>query len=366
MRLLPEDKSLGWTRYVWLIYSLGLFVQPWITGEVADWLIAGGTMAIFMPLYFGGFWLHGRKVLWVIAALVALGLVASPINSAAASMFIYAAGFLGQVGRPAIGARYLVAILALLALETWLVGIPRYAWVWAALFTAIVGGINIHFCEVARNQSKLRLAHEEVERLATMAERERIARDLHDVLGHTLSLITIKAGLAKRLAGADPARAAAEVGEIEEIARDALAEVRRAVEGYRFLSLGAEVAKAKVALAAAGVELECRTAPYDLSAAVESAVALALREGVTNVVRHAGAQTCCVSFRQAEGEFRLEVSDDGHGGTAPEGSGLAGMRERIGALGGTVERDGRRGTRLTIALPLTDGLTRGEARVAAR
>lgn len=364
MRLLPEDKSLGWTRYVWLVYSLGLFIQPAITGRAADWALATGAMAVFLPLYFLGFWLHGSRVLWVVAALVGLGLVAAPLNSGGASFFIYGAAYLGQVGRPAMGARYLVVILALIALEHYLVGIPRYGWAWGMLFSVLVGGINIHFSEVGRNQAKLRLAHDEVERLATMAERERIARDLHDVLGHTLSLITIKAGLAKRLSADDPARAAVEIGEVEEIARNALAEVRRAVEGYRFLSLGAEVAKAKLALAAAGVEFECRTGPYDLSAEAESAVALALREGVTNVVRHAGAERCRVSYRQAAGEFRLEVRDDGRGGEAPEGSGLAGMRERIGALGGTVERDGERGTRLAVTLPLEE--IAGPAEAAAR
>jgi len=361
MRLLPEDKSLGWTRYVWLVYSLGLFIQPLITGKAADWLLVSGVMIVFLPLYFVGFWLHGRKVLWVVGGLVVLGLAVAPLNPGGSTFFIYAAAYLGQVGRPALGVRYLAAILALVALETWLVGIPRYSWVWGMLFTGIVGGINIHFGEVGRSQAKLRLAHDEVERLATMAERERIARDLHDVLGHTLSLITIKAGLAKRLSAEDPVRAAVEIDEIETIARDALAEVRRAVEGYRFLSLGAEVAKAKVALAAAGVELECQTGPYDLSAEAESAVALALREGVTNVVRHARAEHCRVSLRQADGEFQLVVGDDGRGGQAPDGSGLAGMRERIGALGGTVTRDGSKGTRLTVDLPLAGEARRVEA-----
>lgn len=361
MRLLPKDPSLGWTRYVWLVYSLPLFVQPVVSGRPRDGLMAIGVFAVFLPLYFRGFWLQGRRLLAVMAAILLLGCLYAPINSSAVVFFIYAAGFLGQVGRPAVGVRYLAVILLVLGLEAWLVGIPNYAWIWGMLFSLIVGGINIHFCEVSRNQAKLRLAHEEVERLATMAERERIARDLHDVLGHTLSLITIKSGLAARLARKDPERAEGEMREVETIARDALAEVRQAVQGFRFLSLGAEIAKAKVALAAAGVELSCKPGPFDLDADAESAVALALREAVTNVVRHARAHRCSIGFWQAHGEFQLEVDDDGVGGEHAEGNGLAGMRERIEALGGTVVRDGSRGTRVSVRLPVHLDAARPEA-----
>ncbi len=352
MRLLPKDPSLGWTRYVWLVYSLPLFIQPLASGRLNDWLLTIGIFAVFLPLYFRGYWLKGRALLATMAAILLLGCLYAPFNSSATVFFIYAAGFLGQVGRPAIGLRYLAVILLVLGLEAWLIGIPNYAWIWGLLFTLIIGGINIHFCEVSRNQAKLRLAQEEVEKLATTAERERIARDLHDVLGHTLSLITIKSGLAARLVGKDTERAESEMREVETIARDALAEVRQTVQGFRFLSLGAEMAKAKVALAAAGVEVTCRPGPFDLDAEAESAVALALRESVTNVVRHAKAHNCSIRFSQARGEFELEVDDDGVGGEPTEGSGLAGMRERIEAVGGTVDRDGTRGTRVRVRLPV--------------
>ncbi len=362
MPLLPKDRSLGWTRYVWLIYLVPMFIEPVVTGTAGDWLIASISVALFLPLYFLGFWLTGRRLLVLIGVVVALAGVVAPLNPGGAVFFIYAASFLGQLGPPKVGVRYLVPILAILLLEAWIVGFPRYSWVWASIFTLIVGGINMHFADAARRQAKLKLAHDEVERLATMAERERIARDLHDVLGHTLSLITIKAGLAARLADDVPQRAAREMIEVEKISRSALAEVRRAVEGYRFLSLGAEVARAKVALAAAGVEYTVETSPYDLDAEVESAVSLALREGVTNVVRHAGADWCTIRFGQADGAFRLEVVDDGRGGASKEGHGLAGMRERIEALGGNVVCDRSRGTRLAVVVPLGDSpVTQREA-----
>jgi two-component system, NarL family, sensor histidine kinase DesK len=352
MRLLPEDRAQGWTRYVWLVYVVFMFVQPALSGRALDWVLTSLAVALFLPLYFAGYWLCGRRLLPVMAAIVVLGLVFAPLNAGAACFFIYGAGFAGRAGRPAAAVRYVAVVVVLVALEAWLIGIPGYSWVWGILFSIIVGGINIHFAEASRNQAKLRLAHEEVERLATAAERERIARDLHDVLGHTLSLITIKAGLAARLAASDAGRAEREMRDVEEISRTALGEVRHAVQGYRFLGLGAELTKAKVALAAAGVELEVVSGPYDLSAEAESAVALALREAVTNVVRHARAHSCSVTYRQTAGEFRLEVVDDGRGGSAPEGNGLAGMRERIEGLGGSVAREVGRGTRLEVMLPL--------------
>jgi two-component system sensor histidine kinase DesK len=352
MRLLPKDPSLGWTRYVWLVYSLPMLAQPILSGRPRDWLLVVGAFAVFLPLYFRGFWLKGRKLLPVMAAILLLGCLYAPINSSATVFFIYAASFLGHVGRPAVGARYLAGILLVLGLEAWLVGIPNQAWIWGMVFSLIIGGINMHFAEVSRNQAKLRLAHEEVERLATTAERERIARDLHDLLGHTLSLITIKSGLAARLARKAPERAEDEMRQVETIARDALSEVRQAVRGFRSLSLGAETAKAKVALAAAGVELSYEPGPFDLDADAESAAALALREAVTNVVRHARAHGCTIRFSQSGGEFRLDVDDDGTGGVYAEGNGLAGMRERIEALGGEVVVDGSRGTRICVRLPV--------------
>ncbi len=361
MQLLPRDRELGWTRYVWLVYLVPVFFHPVMSGSGRDWAIAAGSAALLVPLYFLGYWCTGRRLLAVIAGITLLGILTAPLNSGAAGYFIYAASFVGRLGRPRVGVRYLLAILSILLLEAWLVGFPYRSWIWAAAFTLIVGGINIHFSDAARRQAKLKLAHDEVERLATMAERERIARDLHDVLGHTLSLITIKAGLAARLAEEDPARTRREVEEIEEIARSALGDVRRTVSGYRYLSLGAEVARAKVALAAAGIDTEVRPSPFDLDAERESALALALREGVTNVVRHSGAESCRIGFRQADGRFELEIVDDGRGGDSPEGNGLAGMRERIAALGGTVMRDGSRGTRLGIEVPLDPATPRREA-----
>jgi two-component system sensor histidine kinase DesK len=207
----------------------------------------------------------------------------------------------------------------------------------ALFFTPVIGATSIFDVERERASQRLLRADAEIERLATIAERERIARDLHDLLGHTLSVIVLKSELAARLITADPDRAVAEVHDIERIGREALGEVRAAVTGYRSRGLGAELDGAGVALQAAGVDVEVHADPTALGPEQESALAMALREAVTNVVRHADAQRATISITTVAGKVRLEVADDGRGISGQEGSGLTGMRERINALGGHVD-----------------------------
>lgn len=288
----------------------------------------------------------------MIASLVLLGAVLLPWNSGASVFYIYAAAAVGFVGPPRVAARWLLAIVAVFLLEAWWLHTPSWGLIPGLVISLIVGAANIHTGEVSRNQRKLKLAHDEVERLAKLAERERIARDLHDLLGHTLSVIALKAELAGRLLARDPAAAAAEIADVQRVSRQALAEVRRAVEGYRERGIAAEVAGARQALRAAGVSLVVDIEPLRLPAAVEGVLALALREAVTNVIRHARAGNCRIALARRDGDVLLEVSDDGRGGLAAEGVGLAGMRERAGFLGGRLERLGEAGTTVRMVLPL--------------
>jgi two-component system sensor histidine kinase DesK len=127
--------------------------------------------------------------------------------------------------------RWLGVILAIIAVEVLLVDIAPQSWIPAVIFSIIIGGSNIHFAEMHRKNAALLRAHKTAEQLAAVAERERIARDLHDLLGHTLSVIVIKSELASKLAGTDAARAAAEIRDVERMSREALQEVRRAIDG---------------------------------------------------------------------------------------------------------------------------------------
>lgn len=353
MRLLPKNPEIGWTPYVWLVY-LGFFLSFPFLGKttVLEKALAIAGVLVFLVLYFWGYWLKGKKILWAAGGILLLGAVFIPFNPGANCFFIYAAGFVGDSGKPRFAMLCLGFILGVLAIETVLFNVHPYGWAPAALFTLIIGGVNIHQAEVSRANAKLRATQQEVELLAQTAERERIARDLHDLLGHTLSVITLKAELAGKLMERDPERAGREIKEVERISREALREVRTAIAGYRSEGLQAEMARARLALESSGVKLEYLALPVELAPAQETVLALALKEAVTNVIRHSGARTCRISLEEANGEVRLEIHDDGRGGAAPFGVGLSAMRERVEGLGGRMERQGDGGTTLTVALPL--------------
>ena len=189
--------------------------------------------------------------------------------------------------------------------------------------------------------------------LAAVRERERIARDLHDVLGHTLTTIAVKSDLAARLLGDDDASARREIEEIRDASRATLKEVRAAVAGMHRTSIAAELDRARAALSSAGIALDVTGEPPPLPAPHASAIGLALREAATNAVRHSGAGRLSVRLSDGDQTAILVVEDDG-GGQAPEpGDGLLGMRRRLEALGGSLQIDrGETGVRLTMSMPL--------------
>ncbi|MFC8147179.1 histidine kinase [Streptomyces paradoxus] len=213
------------------------------------------------------------------------------------------------------------------------------------LIPALLGGFAMTGVrELVRTTIALREARATVAQLAANEERLRLARDLHDLLGHSLSLITLKSELAGRMLPGRPHEAAQQVADIEQVSRQALVDVREAVTGYRRPRLNAELAGARVALTAAGVtaELPAEAALDGVPEESESALAWALREAVTNVVRHSGARRCTVELlhRQTlDGPvLELTVEDNGSGGPGTGyGNGLAGLTERLTKAGGTLE-----------------------------
>ncbi len=351
-RLLPEDPETSWTPYVWLVYLFPFLAYPALArASASQWGVTLAGLASFLVLYFLSYWLEGGKALGCAAGILLLGVLFAPFNPGAGTLFVYAAAIVARAVRARAAWALLGGIEVVIILETALIHLSPYAWVPAAVFTLMIGAVCIRGAEVQRANARLRMAQEEVERLAKTAERERIARDLHDLLGHTLSLITLKAELAGKLVERDPERAGREIREVERISREALREVRTAVAGYRSEGLQAELARARLALAAAGLRFEYFAQPVELGPEAETVLALALREAVTNVIRHAGAHTCRIALEQTAEETRLEVRDDGRGGAAPEGIGLASMRERVEGLGGRLERRAETGTSLRIVLP---------------
>ncbi|MEO9173888.1 MAG: sensor histidine kinase, partial [Gaiellales bacterium] len=219
-----------------------------------------------------------------------------------------------------------------------------------------IGAVMAAFGRKIAANHELHVAREELAVLAVSEERLRIARDLHDLLGHSLSVIALKSELAARLLEREPESAAREIDDIRAVTRQALAEVREAVQGYRRQGLADALERAEAALAAAGIACELDRTPVSLPADVESVLAWAVREGTTNVVRHSGAGHCSIRVRDEGDAAAVEVSDDGRRALEPAlaGSGLTGLAERAETLHGTLEAGASPsgGFRLRLSIPL--------------
>jgi len=258
------------------------------------------------------------------------------------------------------------AYVAIVALATIAFGLGIFSGMaWLALPTAAIGLWATAFVRQVAAVAELRSAREELARLAVSEERLRFARDLHDLLGHSLSLITLKSELAGRLLPDEPEKAKTEVHDMEEVARQALGEVRQAVEGYRSPTLDEELAGAGEMLEAAGIACQIENEAGVLPNAVDAVLAWAVREGSTNVIRHSRARHCRILLAREDQEVYAEITDDGEGYRREQGgdagSGLSGLSERVATLAGRLEAasqpDG--GFRLRVSLPAT-----GEARVS--
>jgi two-component system, NarL family, sensor histidine kinase DesK len=220
-----------------------------------------------------------------------------------------------------------------------------------------VGSLMLALADLPNKNRELCEARAELARMAVAAERERFARDLHDLLGHSLSVIALKSELAGRLLESDPASAALEIADVQSVARHSLSEVREAVSGYRQPTLDSELDGARIALLAAVVDTSVVRVPVALDADVEAVLAWAVREGATNVIRHSRARRCAITVAVGDDGARAEITDDGVGASvsnAPSGGhGLEGLLERAASLGGRLEAgpaaDG--GFRLAMTVP---------------
>jgi len=361
-RSMFHDRDHGWGPLLWWLYLGFFFVQP-VAEHVGrrQWLFDTLGAVVFLVLYFGIFLLQRPRLLVHVGGMLLLGIVFLPSNPGGCTFFIFAAAmvpFMVSTQTRAIAGLGIIGAVA--ATEGFLLHVDAWELFWAAVFPMFIGAGNIFFAERNRINRQLRKANEEIEHLAKVAERERIARDLHDVLGHTLSVITLKSELAGKLLERDPQRAGKEIREVEEISRQALSDVRDAIRGYRSRGIAAELAQAKSTLETAGVTVQCDAATtLKIPAMQESVLSLAVREAVTNVVRHAQARTCRMRLDQQNGSCLLEIQDDGRGTSNGEGNGLRGMRERVEMLGGTLNRSTESGTTLTITLPLKEVAPQG-------
>lgn len=344
----------AFAQVLWIVV---LFLVPLgARGFAWSWFVP--TLAsIFVYLYLHAQVFMGpmRRLNWYVAGMVVLGLAVWPINSVGFGYLICAGSALSM----SRSATYWLVGVAIITLAS----LPMVLWLHAPLWVMLVvlvsgvlaGSNNYLYIRNLRKDVELRLSQDEVRRLATLAERERIGRDLHDLLGHTLSLVAIKSELARRLALSDPTRAQREMTEVERVARHALSEVRAAVTGMRRGDLAAELVSARLMLEASGVAFDgALPEGLCLPPAIEASLALVLREAVTNIHRHAGATSADIDFAVTPPCFAMCIRDNGRGGLSAHGNGVNGMRERVRALHGTLDIDSppRRGTCLRVRVPL--------------
>ena len=344
-----------------LLYSVFWFISPWYRHTAMGWAGFALFYATFLLAYFKMFRDNERPRIEWLAVMFVLGYINYPFNRSAAGEFVFpvvmSVFFLRQTKVSAALWRFLAIAAAQavgVVVETRLlhrdIGIAE-----SVIFYAVAIGLsNFAYSRHVMASEQLERANLEIEHLTQVAERERIARDLHDLLGHTLTVIVLKSDVANRLFDLQPELAHREIAEVEATARKALAEIREAVTGYRAEGLAAEVARARRSLTSAGVQLVTEVEFLALPAFAVNTLCLLLREAVTNVIRHAGATTCRVELHR-EGDFvTLSIEDDGSGELKAEGNGLRGMRERLAAAGGDLlrERSVSGGTRLVAKLRL--------------
>jgi two-component system sensor histidine kinase DesK len=329
--------SWRYIRRIVLAYLL-MYPLPWIAQapDARDLLASAVGIAVFVPLFFRGYGCAGWTRLAYSAAYVALGLALAPCGGLWTIFIVYACAQAGYSRPPRIAAAGLAAILAAFPALAWAAGRPWTEWVFGELIGAIIGLCCAFGAALHERNRALAEAREQLRQLAVGAERERIARDLHDVLGHTLTLIAVKADLARRLLERDPAGAQREIDEIHQSARGALAEVRAALTGVRAATLADELEQARRALQSAGIGLAAPQPLPALPPRVDVTLGYVLREATTNVIRHSAARHCEVRLDERDGAVHLQVRDDGRGGALEGGNGLRGMRQRLAAVGGAL------------------------------
>lgn len=354
--LLRRGKS-PWGGAIHLLWSAWIFLTPALgTGYTLRWLfLTLASYPVFLFLFARVMMAPRHHAPRYALALIALSLLLLPWYPSGLNYFVFGCVLMRLNGRSGwwIYLLQLAGLNLLFCAAALYVGYPWQALVWMPAVSFIVGLVVNAETLSHQHDVALQLSQDEVRRLAATAERERIGRDLHDLLGHTLSLITLKLELARKLYDRDDARARQEIGEAETIARDALAQVRSAVTGIRASDLAGELASARLLLECQQVHLHYAVPP-PMPVDVERGLALVLREAATNIARHAQATQVQVDFMQEERQLVMQVRDDGRGGLQTEGNGVCGMRERVAALGGKLQLQSPRGqgTVLTVHVPL--------------
>ena len=357
--------SRGWHRLfltaVFLVYLV--FVGQAINQRPQDRIVGYIALGVFVVAYFAlviqarrpassPFWRSWK--FWTPYLVLYVGLFAV-LPSAHATGFVlcvYIAAIsvvrFGVRAAPIVGTLALAALFVPVTIPSWHTDLATSFGDVTPLGILVVGIVTFGVIQVQRANRSLSEARAEIARLSAENERSRIGRDLHDLLGHSLTTITVKAGLARRLGETDPERAIEEIAEVEELSRRTLGEVRGVVSNYREVTLAGELARARELLRASGVEADLPTAIDVVDGDLQELFGWVVREGTTNVVRHSRATACTVTLSHTS----VEIRDNGIGGPMGSGNGLAGLKERVAALGATLDAGPMepRGWRLRVAV----------------
>ncbi|MEU6867315.1 sensor histidine kinase [Streptomyces sp. NPDC046876] len=353
----------AYTLLPWLLLGMGA-VSNIVHGETPNpWIGALGLLvfnSLYVTLVFRAFDERVREAastLWCLAALGATTCALALAYGGSWLLFFPLWGLAtgAVVRRRRLGPVMLVVTGLAGAVAGWHKGWEGWDALGVVYGTLLSGMVTAAILALAETVRTLHGTRQELARAAVDQERLRFSRDLHDLLGHTLSVIVVKSEAARRIAARDMDAALAQVGDIESIGRQALTEIREAVTGYREASLAAELDRARGALTAAGIEPVVRQSGPPLPPQEAALLGWVVREAVTNVIRHSGAAGCTIELRSSAERARLVITDDGDGvGSTPPGSGLTGLAERLAAAGGTLVGGPApgRGFRVTAELPL--------------
>jgi two-component system sensor histidine kinase DesK len=351
---------VAWLAF--FIYPLAAFLTDRLNAETRTY---GLLLLLALALIWAWFWtrvIAGPDRRFIVPAIVSVTLILAVFTLRTppqyGSLFFYAV-IMGGAAFPWRRGLAAVVILSVLAAAIELArGESVTTSAGQLLNNLLIGVTAVAGRLLVEANQQLSQAREQIARLAVGEERLRFARDLHDLLGHSLSVIALKSELAGRLIKNTPGLAAHEIEDIEKVARDALREVRDAVTGYRQPTLAAELAGAHEALEAAGMEYHIDQDHAPLPPAVEAVLAWTVREGVTNVMRHSQAKRCSIRITTKDGRATIDVVDDGQGGTPEAGSGLRGLEERVRERSGTLTAEPlpHEGFRLRVTLPLREAL----------
>jgi two-component system sensor histidine kinase DesK len=352
--------ELGKMPYLWA-FSLLFFLWKYLYATPGVWEVVALvlTVLVFLPIYFVSFWGGNRQAILCCLLTCLLGTLWAPYNQSTGTLFIFACGMSARIQPARSAYRMLGVVLALAVVDAFLLTNSPSITLLPVLAVGLPVGIaTVMESGLRRSRQALLRKQEEVEHMARIAERERISRDLHDLLGHSLSMIALKAELAGKLADRDAAACRNEIRDIETAARKALSEVRAAVTGYRHSGFSGALASARASLVAANVQLHEQVQRLSLPPAKEHVLALALREAVTNVVRHAGASRCSLGLTLEQGDVVLRVADDGanlrDAADLRHGNGLSGMRERVASVGGQLSIKVESGMALELRVPVEE------------